>query len=62
MRKDVGYDPEEACVQCGAVLPVTNMMYDTHESHYVCDRSCFDDWTDDHMDVMADYYFDNNVE
>ena len=54
-------EPRALCANCGAEGQAPEMLYDERAEQYVCDRGCFENWADDHFDIVCEYYYRHNV-
>jgi len=55
-------EPSAICVNCGAERLTSDLLFDELAEHYVCDRGCFEEWCENNIEEVGDYYFEMNIE
>jgi len=58
----MGEEPSAICVNCGAERLASDLLFDEQAEHYVCDRECFDEWHENNIEEVGDYYWRMNIE
>jgi len=50
------------CDQCCKEVASNEAHYDESLGNFFCDFLCFYEWADRNSDVVADYYYEMNIE
>lgn len=49
------------CAECAKAIRVEDALYDENTEKHFCNDDCFQEWANNHVESVIDYYIKMNV-